>query len=134
MSTPVEAVVEGVRRFNRQQFYEAHEVLEESWQSERGERRLFLQGLIQICAGFYHFQNGNLRGAAELLARGSAKLREYPDQYFGMDLASILQQVGVARRRIEGMRDGAEPEAIIDFPTLPVPEGSSAESKEPPRP
>lgn len=117
----VDSLTEGLRLFNERYFFEAHEVLEEVWHRERGEPRLFLQGLIQICAGFHHFQNGNDRGAAELLRRGSDKMRKYPREYLGLDSARLLAAVDTCRSRIERMRDGAEPRGPVDFPTVPLP-------------
>ena len=118
----VDPIVEGVRLFNERHFFEAHEVLEEVWHRERGEPRLFLQGLIQICAGFHHFQNGNPRGAAELLQRGSDKMRKYPRRYLELDAEGLLAQVDACRGRIERMRDGLEAEGPLEFPTIPLPE------------
>jgi len=118
----LDPITEGVRLFNERHFFEAHEVLEEVWHREHGEPRLFLQGLIQICAGFHHFQNGNPRGAAELLQRGSEKMRRYPARYLGLDAARLLDEVDACRGRIERMRDGAEPERSVDFPTIPLPD------------
>src|SRR5512136_1585549 len=115
-------VLEGLRLFNERHFFEAHEVLEDVWHRERGEPRLFLQGLIQICAGFHHFQNGNPRGAADLLQRGADKMRKYPDRYLGIDSAVLMAAVAACRERIERMRDGLEAEGHLDFPTIPLDE------------
>ena len=117
----LDPIVEGLRLFNERHFCEAHEVLEDVWHRERGEPRLFLQGLIQVCAGFHHFQSGNARGAAELLQRGSDKMRKYPEQYLGIDSAGLLARVDACRQRIERIRDGVEPNAPIDFPTVQLP-------------
>ena len=112
---------DGLRLFNERRFFEAHEVLEDVWHRERGAPRLFLQGLIQICAGFHHFQNGNPRGAAELLRRGSDKMRRYPGRFLGIDAAGMLRDVDACRERIERIRDGTDPEGPVDFPTLRLP-------------
>lgn len=114
---------DGLRLFNEHRFFEAHDVLEDVWHRDRGDSRLFLQGLIQICAGFHHFQNGNARGAAELLQRGTDKIQRYPDGFMGLESSRLIKIVGDCRERIERMRDGAEPMAPIEFPTVPLPEG-----------
>lgn len=116
----LDRIRDGFVLFNERHFFEAHEVLEDVWHRERGEPRLFLQGLIQVCAGFHHFQNGNPRGAAELLQRGTDKLRKYPGQYLGLDAARLIAEVDACRGRIERMRDGSEPEGALDFPTIPL--------------
>ncbi len=111
----------GLGLFNEEFFFEAHEVLEDIWRVERGEPRLFLQGLIQLCAGFHHFQNGNYGGASALLGRGVEKMRTYPERYLGLDTAAILENVDACRHRIERMRMGAEPAGSIAFPKIRLP-------------
>lgn len=116
----LDRIRDGLRLFNERYFFEAHEALEEVWHRERGPSRLFLQGLIQICAGFHHFQNGNPRGAAELLLRGTDKIRQYPERYLSIDVGRLLREVDACRVRIERMRDGQEPEGAVPFPTIPL--------------
>ena len=41
----LDPIQEGIRLFNDEYFFEAHEVLEDVWKQEHGEPRLFLQGL-----------------------------------------------------------------------------------------
>ncbi len=118
----LDRIRDGLRLFNERFFFEAHEVLEDVWHRDRGPSRLFLQGLIQLCAGFHHFQNGNPRGAAELLQRGSDKMRKYPAEYLGLEAGRLLTDVDACRERIERMRDGVEPEVEIEFPTVALPE------------
>src|SRR2546425_10190753 len=86
----LDPIQEGIRLFNDEYFFEAHEVLEDVWKQEHGEPRLFLQGLIQISAAYHHYQNGNLVGAATLLQRGADKIRKYPARYLGIDAAGVV--------------------------------------------
>ncbi|OGS64579.1 MAG: hypothetical protein A3K59_01720 [Euryarchaeota archaeon RBG_19FT_COMBO_69_17] len=111
-------VADGIRLFNEGYFFEAHEVLEDAWHVERGASRRFLQGLIQVCAGFHHFQNGNPSGAVALLGRGADKIREYPPDHLGVDAGGLLRDVDAARARIEGILRGEESSASVAFPTI----------------
>lgn len=88
------------------------------WHLERGEPRLFLQGLIQICAGFHHFQNGNSSGAVALLQRGADKMRKYPDLYLGFDVAAILVAVDAFREHVQRMQANAGPGGSVRFPKI----------------
>ena len=83
----LDPIDQGIRLFNEEYFFEAHEVLEDLWKKEHGKSKMFLQGLIQICAAYHHFQNGNLIGAETLLDRGAQKMRSYPADYLGIDTA-----------------------------------------------
>jgi uncharacterized protein len=112
---------DGIRLFNEEYFFEAHEHLEGLWHLERGEPRQFLQGLIQICAAFHHFQNGNLIGAVDLLKRGPDKMRRYPGRFLGIDAATLIAKVDEARERIERMRTGKEPMGRVEFPKIELP-------------
>ena len=122
-SSDMDRIRDGLRLFNERHFFEAHEVLEEVWHRDRGPSRLFLQGLIQLCAGFHHFQNGNPRGAAELLQRGTDKMRKYPDEYLGLDARTLLTQVDACREQVERVRDGLEAASTLEFPTVGLPPG-----------
>ena len=99
--TPEDVVREGIHLFNDEFFFEAHEVLEDLWRSERGEPRLFLQGLIQIAAAFVHLQNGNLASTLSLLGRGADKMRPYPSSYLGIGVAGLLSEADGVKAGIE---------------------------------
>jgi len=114
----LDPIAEGVRLFNEEYFFEAHEVLEDVWHVERGESRLFLQGLIQVCAAYHHFQNGNLVGAIALLERGADKIRRYPPRYLGMDAGMLISHIDQDRKRIEGIQRGETADATIAFPRI----------------
>ena len=47
-------------------------------------------------------------------------MRGYPGQYLGLDAAQLIGEVDACRGRIERMRDGLEPQAPIDFPSVPL--------------
>ena len=68
------ALAEAARLFRDHRFHEVHEVLEDVWRTLTGDRRVFVQGLIQIAAGFHHLARGRPKSAAALFARGRAKV------------------------------------------------------------
>ncbi|MFQ5925839.1 MAG: DUF309 domain-containing protein [Terriglobia bacterium] len=84
-----ETFARGIACFNRRQFFECHEVLEEIWLAEVPEEKPFYQGLIQVAAAFHHYQKGNLAGARSLLRQGLAKLATCPADSHGIDLAGL---------------------------------------------
>jgi len=114
----LDPVQQGIRLFNEEYFFEAHEVLEDLWKREHGKPKLFLQGLIQICAAYHHFQNGNLIGAETLLERGAQKMRSYPADYLGIDTAKLLAHVDRDRERIGRMQRGEENDKGLEFPRI----------------
>lgn len=95
----------GVTLFNEASFFEAHEVWEDSWRASEGEARIFLQGLIQIAAGFVKLQRGEPRGMLLLLDAGAGKLRRLTPAAWGVDINGLLLAVStwsdVGKRMVE---------------------------------
>src|SRR3989442_12740789 len=104
MSTAAEGVGDsfrdGIRLFNEEYFFEAHEHLEGLWRVEHGEARPVLQGLSQICGAFSHLQNGNLVGAVHLLEPGAGQVRAVPRRYMGIYAGTVVGPAGGARPEV----------------------------------
>ena len=83
----------GVEEFNRGFFFECHDTLEELWMETAGNDRQFLQGLIQVAVGFYHFFNQNFTGAASQFTKGLDKLDRYRPAYGGIELERFSRGV-----------------------------------------
>jgi uncharacterized protein len=111
-----ECLGRGVELFNRQEFYEAHEVWEEAWAEELGDERLLLQGLIQVAAGFYKLQVGAPQGTVKLLEQGARKLRPFLESSLGVDLKALLPSVEAwqeeARTMVEARRADYDPRRL----------------------
>lgn len=78
--------------FNRQMFYEAHDVLEELWLAEgkAGANYGFYKGLIQFAGAFVHLQKDRLRPAAALFKLSRSYLEKYPSPHQRLDVENIL--------------------------------------------
>ncbi len=92
-STP-DALRRGAALFDAGRFWDAHEAWEEAWLEEDGEVRLFLQGLIQVAAG-YHKATVQLQpnGCVKLLRSGLAKLDPLPPEFLGVSLGRFRPEV-----------------------------------------
>lgn len=76
--------------FNRQLFYEAHDVLEDLWLPDRrGPNGDFYKGLIQLAGAFVHLQKNRLRPSAALLKLAQANLEKYPDRHERLNVAAV---------------------------------------------
>lgn len=85
-------VLKGIEEFNKGEFYECHEYLEEAWMQEPRNVRFLYQGILQVGVGFYHQQNGNWRGATGLIRNGTARLREFEPVALGIDVARLVRE------------------------------------------
>ncbi|MDQ6631552.1 MAG: DUF309 domain-containing protein [Verrucomicrobiota bacterium] len=90
--------------FNGGLFYEAHDVLEELWLSQRnGPNYSFYKGLIQLAGAFVHLQKHTserprLRPSAALFKLARTNLEKYPATHEQLDVRNVL-------RLIENWRD-----------------------------
>ena len=84
------ALRRGIALFNNGEFWQAHEAWEEAWLHESGERKLFLQGLIQLAAAHYHLQRGTPAGGLRLFESAIARLQQLPPVYCGVELKTAI--------------------------------------------
>lgn len=88
--------------FNRQLFYEAHDVLEELWLGQRGQGNdLFYKGLIQLAGAFVHLQKNRLKPSAALFRLAKGNIERYPAMHEGLDTRGVLQLIGQWLGRLE---------------------------------
>ena len=71
----------------KRDYYECHDVLEELWLEE--QRNKFLQGLLQVAVGLYHFKWKNVAGSILLFEAAVEKLEPYPDLMGGINLGRL---------------------------------------------
>jgi predicted metal-dependent hydrolase len=89
--------------FNRQMFFEAHDMLEELWLAGKGApNHTFYKGLIQLAGGFVHLQKGRLRPAASVFNLAVANLHSYAPLHEGLEVGEVLKVVGELIHRLNG--------------------------------
>lgn len=89
----------GIDLFNKGEYFEAHEVLEEIWTSCRGQDRYFLQALIHYAVAFHHERSNNREGARLQLQKGLRKLAGYLPRHQDLDTAGLYAEGQDALRR-----------------------------------
>jgi uncharacterized protein len=91
----------GIELFNRGEFFDAHEVLEDVWRAAPLTEKKFLQGIIQVAVALYHFGNKNSIGARSVLRRGYRNLSRYPEGFAGVHLAGLLHSISDWQRAMD---------------------------------
>jgi Domain of unknown function (DUF309) len=89
-------------------YFEAHEDLEPVWLRAVGSARLWLQGIIQAAAGWYHLAHGRSVSAKKLLLAAGTKLGDGPDCWLGFPLGRVRLAVADDLATLE-RPPGAEP-------------------------
>lgn len=113
--------IRGIEQFNRGEFFECHDTLEAIWAETAGRERRFLQGLIQIAVGFYHFENGNPSGALSQWSRGEEKLAPFPSGTGGVNLSGLLHDLAEWKEAaVRHLREGTPGRMNIELPTIEI--------------
>lgn len=87
--------------FNRELFFEAHDVLEELWLADRdGPNYAFHKGLIQLAGSFVHLQKNRVRPAVALFDLAATNLGKYPDQHEGISLVELQRLIATWRAAV----------------------------------
>ncbi|HEU4912157.1 MAG TPA: DUF309 domain-containing protein [Actinomycetes bacterium] len=88
---PQRSLDEAQRLLDSGRPFHAHEVLEGTWKAAPPDERDLWQGLAQLAVGITHLARGNPAGAATLLRRGAARLRQYAaDPPYGVDVPGLV--------------------------------------------
>jgi predicted metal-dependent hydrolase len=81
----------GIALFNRAQFFDAHEELEDVWRSLHRDcpSRRRIQGMVQLAVAFHHESTGNRTGARSVLERAVRNLDGADVSFPELDLARL---------------------------------------------
>lgn len=108
-----QALRDFVELFNRQRFFESHDVLERAW---RANRSRYYKGLIIYASAFVQQQRGNVRGFLKQLGKVPGYLGAYRPYYLGLDVNQILEHV--RRWRRDAARDMTDAAVVSPRLTL----------------
>ena len=101
---PPPLLLTGIEQFNRGEFFEQHETLEDLWREETREVRRLYQGILQIGVAMYHITRRNHHGAVYMLTRGPAYLQPFAPACQTVDVADLLAQAARIRKEVERLR------------------------------
>jgi predicted metal-dependent hydrolase len=84
----------GIELFNSGRYWDAHEVWEREWITDRkGPDSGFYKGLIQVAAGCLHYGRHNRRGTVNKWRSGADYLRPYLPAHHDIQLAPLVEAV-----------------------------------------
>lgn len=117
------------RCWNEQQYYEAHDVLEQLWLDRDTPDDDFFKGLIQAAGAFVHLKKNReypahpkharrLRPAARLFALAEKNLANYTPTHHGLDVAGLIDVLRAAREAIVASNFATNPWSPETAPRL----------------
>lgn len=102
----------GIDLFNRGEFFEAHEVLEDVWRVAPHEYKKFLQGIVQLAVAFHHRSTGNFRGMRSVMERGMKNITDHPKDCCGLRVSELVNSFAGWRKAMDSGSDFADPPHI----------------------
>lgn len=107
----------GIAQFNRREFFECHETLEDEWNAEPGPIRTLYKGILQVGVGCYHLLRGNYRGAELKLRTGCEYLGPFAPRCMDVEVGALIEQAERLRSAVIAL--GPERTAEVDRALLP---------------
>jgi len=116
-ASPSREILRAYGEFNRGDWYECHETLEDLWIGSEDESRWFYQGMLQIAVALLHWRNGNYGGSVSLLSGGVGYLQRVSPVCQRIEVALLIAEA--ERFREELVRLG--PERMAELPDALIP-------------
>ena len=94
----------GLKLFNKKEFFECHEVIEELWleTSSDDQYRDLYKGVIQAAAAIYQWRRGIFSGADGLFKTSVLYLRKYVPVALGLNVEKMVRDLqNFFREKIE---------------------------------
>jgi hypothetical protein len=91
----------GLQLIRAGEYFEAHEELEDEWRDAPAGERDFLQGLVHVAVAWLHAERGNRTGCERQLEKAQRRLASYVPEHRGVDLTTVLEDVGRAQAAVE---------------------------------
>jgi uncharacterized protein len=110
------AFADGLALARAERYFEAHEAFEAAWRAAEPEERDFFQGLVHVVVAWYQGGRGNLVGCERQLEKAQRRLAAFAPRHRGIDVASLLEQVGRARPERLQPLDLAEADGVEEAP------------------
>jgi predicted metal-dependent hydrolase len=115
--SPSGTLLQAFGEFNRGDWFECHETLEDLWVGSEGEIRDFYQGVLQIAVALHHWRGGNYRGALLLLTSGADKLRRVRPVCQRIEVAALVAAADHFRGKLAAL--GPERMGELDSALVP---------------
>ena len=101
--SPSGELLQAIGEFNRGDWFECHETLEDLWVGEEGEARHFYQGILQVAVALHHWRRGNFGGAVSLLKSGADYLRRVRPVCQRVDVSGLISDADRLRETLSAL-------------------------------
>jgi hypothetical protein len=81
--------ITGLELFNRGEFFEAHEALEEAWNADTTVGRELYRAILQVAVAYLQIERGNYNGAIKMFWRLRQWIDPLPEECRGVNVAQL---------------------------------------------
>jgi len=92
---------EGLRLFNAGEYFEAHEALEDAWNTEKGKVRELYRGILQIAVVYLHITRQNYNGAVKVYDRSQKWLKDWPELCRGIEVGQLRKDAEAVIKEVK---------------------------------
>ncbi len=97
---------QGLRAFNRGEFYHQHDLFEAQWLETSGPVRDLYRAILQVGVAYFQIERGNYRGALKMLQRSVQWLHLLPEVCQGIDVAQLRRDSYHVRAELQRLGPG----------------------------
>jgi predicted metal-dependent hydrolase len=108
---PSPLALKGYEKFDRGEYFEAHETLEDAWNEDESPAKEVYRAILQVGVCYLQIQRRNYRGAKKMILRVRQWLNQLPDQCRGVDISILKGDI----QRVSQALDELDPEQIDQF-------------------
>jgi predicted metal-dependent hydrolase len=81
----------GIEAFNKGDYYESHEYLEDAWNEDTGPARDMYKAVLQVAVAYLQIERENYSGAVKMFLRARQWLEPLPNVCRGIDIARLKE-------------------------------------------
>ena len=85
--------LKGLEKFNRGEYFEAHDLLEIAWMEDQTPGRDLYRAILQVAVAYYQIIRGNYNGAAKMFLRVRKWIDPLPDTCRGINIGKLRLEV-----------------------------------------
>jgi uncharacterized protein len=92
--------IRGLEEFNRREYFQAHETLEEAWKQEESVGRELYRAIIQVAVAYLQIERNNYRGALKMLLRVRQWIDPLPEICRGVGIAGLRADIALVHAEL----------------------------------
>lgn len=94
-------LITAIGKFNEQDYFECHEILEDIWFDVHDESRDLYQGLLHYATALYHLtKKKNTKGTFLQLTKALQRLNKFNGKINGIDVPKVIRQIKKLRSKL----------------------------------